>query len=170
MKIHHSCSEILHKLQYIQYACWHPYLKSNVIRSIFTASTRTTAWLNLILSFLLIMPKFEAYIGHRLSGILSSQACFLSTNICRSSLIAVVIGVRFPAVSIISDTLVITYDTMSSFNFFWLVDSLLQFSSMHFLWINDSLFFLGIDLGNHFISATLMLTLSSSSVIFSGGM
>lgn len=64
----------------------------------------TTEWLNLILCILLIMPKFEAYVGHRLSGILSPQADFPSTNTCRSSLIAAMTGIKFRAISNISAT------------------------------------------------------------------
>ena len=72
--------------------------------SSFAASTTTTAWSNLILSISLNMPRFDTYIGHRLSGVLSSQANFLSTNTCRSSLIAAVIGVKSRAISNTSAT------------------------------------------------------------------
>ena len=135
--------------------------------SSFTAPARTTAWLNLILFILLIMSKFEAYIGRRLSGILSFQANFLSTNTCRSNLIAAVIGVKFPAMSNIyatSDTLCL----LVSFSGVLLIVPCgflphIFFEKLMSLLFKDSLSFLGIHFGNHFI-APLMLT--SSSVIF----
>ena len=140
--------------------------------SSFTAPTRTTAWLNLILFILFIMPKFEACVGHRLSGIMSSQANFLSTNTCRSNLIAAVIGFTFPAMSNIyatSDALCL----LVSFSGVLLIVpcgflSHIFFEILMSLLFKDSLSSLGIHLGNHFISATLMLT--SSSVIFLGGL